>query len=124
MAFETTQNHWPGAIAGSDMSGAQYYAVEPSGANGEFNVGNSVPAILQNSPLEGEAATVAVSGITKFAVGAAGIECPNFVAIDATGRAIEAEPGDMVIGQCYQVGIFTEGSLITINIEVFRIPSA
>lgn len=75
-------------VAGADLTAKQYKFVKLSDANtvvlaedGERAIG-----ILQNDPYEGEAANVAIEGISKLVVGAAGIATIQaFVASDAHG---------------------------------------
>ena len=63
--------------------------------------------VLQNSPVLGEAAVVALSGITKLKVGAANLAVGNRVGTANTGRAVSlvagTSTGFYVVGQVIDV---------------------
>lgn len=86
--------------AGADLSSSQYKFVESNssgtatvcGTAGEYALG-----VLQNDPTSGNAATIAVSGISKVVLGdtvAINVE----VSTDASGRAIPATTGHKIVG--------------------------
>lgn len=81
-------------VAGADLSGQQFRFVKLNAqgqvvlaAAGEFAIG-----VLQNNPTSGDAATVAVSGITKVRAGGV-IAVGAAVASDGSGNAKTAVAG-------------------------------
>ena len=74
--------------AGAGLSAAQYRFVALN-ANGEVllaGAGDKAIGVLQNDPLQGQAATVQVLGISKVVAGGA-INIGDYVASDASGKA-------------------------------------
>lgn len=81
-------------LAGADLSSSQFRAVtvNSSGRVVAATAGQHAIGVLQNNPTSGQAATIRVGGVSKFAAGAA-ITLQNggrLVASDATGRAVAA----------------------------------
>ncbi|MCL4715471.1 MAG: hypothetical protein KJZ75_11220 [Hyphomonadaceae bacterium] len=75
-------------IAGADLSAKQYTAVKQnsSGQVVAAGAGEKALGILQNKPTSGQAATVAVGGVSKWIAG--GVVAPDAeVAADADGKA-------------------------------------
>jgi len=77
-------------VAGADLSDYQYHLVKAS-ASGEVNVctdaGDRAIGILQNKPEDGQAATVGVRGVSKFAPGA-DIDADDCIGPDASSNGI------------------------------------
>lgn len=68
-----------------------------------------VPAgVLQNSPALGEAAVVAISGITKLKVGASNVAVGNRVGTSATARALALTAGT-------STGFYVAGQVLDID---------
>ncbi len=79
----------PGLTASADLSAKQYHFVEVSGVRtvGSCNAITDVAlGVLQNDPVSGGAATVAVGGSTKIVAGGA-ITAGQRIAPKADGRA-------------------------------------
>ncbi len=92
-------------VAGADLSGAQYHVVKVD-ANGEAVLASTGEAefvgVLQNKPLQGEAATIGVKGVTKIHSSAA----------ITTGLEVNvgATPGQVAAGTTNVVGVALEGA--------------
>jgi hypothetical protein len=87
------------ATAGAVLTAAQYFGVALSGANVVVNPTNglAIYGVLQNDPASGDAATVAIAGITKATAGAA-IAVGAAVACDTGGKFITAASADVIVG--------------------------
>jgi hypothetical protein len=88
--------------AGGDLSAGQLLFVDVA-ADGQVDVVASAGAdaigVLQNDPAAaGRAASVAVLGVSKVVAGAA-VTAGARVQSDASGRAIAAATGDVVLGR-------------------------
>jgi len=88
--------------ANADLSAKQYYAIEVANSSGEGRAalagdGEFIIGVLQNKPIAGEAATVAISGVTKAAAGGT-ITAGNSVGVDANGKFVAAATGDRRVG--------------------------
>lgn len=94
MAFENALREIS-LIAAADLSAKQFYAVVVD-ANGlaalQTSAGGRADGILQNKPLSGNVAEVAIDGVAKVACGAA-VTAGDALGIDATGRAITYSSG-------------------------------
>lgn len=81
-------------VAGADLTNAQYLAVKLN-STGQVvlaGAGEKALGILQNNPGAGQAATVAVGGVSKMRAG--GVIAPfASVTPNADGEAITATPG-------------------------------
>lgn len=79
-------------VAGADLSGNQYQFVKLD-ANGDVILcdtqGEQAYGVLQNDPGLGEAATVAIGGVTKVEAGEA-VAAGNLVGVAADGQALDA----------------------------------
>lgn len=88
-------------IAGQDLSSSQYCFVVEA-ADGQVDPsgdGAQADGVLQNDPsAAGQAASVAISGVTRVKAGAATTR-GGPVASDSTGRAVNAATGDRVLGR-------------------------
>ena len=96
-------------VANADLSTSQYHAIEAADASGEARAalagnGEDIIGVLQNKPASGEAATIAISGVTK-AVAAGVIAAGGDVAVDANGEFVPAATGDVIVG--VNVGLTT-----------------
>lgn len=84
--------------AGADLSTKQYYLVKASAGtvvlagDGEHAIG-----VLQNNPTSGQAATVAIAGVTKAYAGAT-IAAAAQVASNASGQAATATSAEIILG--------------------------
>jgi hypothetical protein len=112
----------PGSPA--DHGGHQYEFVKITGsraaglATGAAN--EIVVGVLQNKPqYQGNACSVAVSGISQVRVGTGGLAAGNAVKVDASGRGIVATlPADLalVVGVCV-VGATTADNIATVLLQ-------
>lgn len=85
-------------IAGADLSSSQHLFVKVSGAGVVLaGDGDEAAGVLQNSPISGEAASVAVSGMVKVVAGGT-IAVGAKVGADAAGKAVTAASGDIELG--------------------------
>lgn len=88
--------------ANADLSTKQYFFVNLTNSSGTGRValagdGEFAIGVLQNKPsAAGDAAKVAISGIAKVEAGGA-ITAGNPVAVDASGNAVAASSGDIVV---------------------------
>lgn len=101
-------------IAGADLSTTgQYRFVEQSTA-GTVTVCNSAGenaiGVLQNNPTGGQAATIAVGGVTKVLAGAT-IEPGNQLATTSAGKAAVATNGQVILGEAMSAG--GDGAIIS-----------
>ena len=102
-------------IAGADLSAAQYKFLE-SNSSGTVTVTNSageyVLGVLQNNPASGNAATVAIFGISKVVLGGT-VAINDQISTDASGRAIAATTGHKIVGIAIKGGAVGEiGSVL------------
>jgi hypothetical protein len=75
-------------VASANLSAKQYHWVKVSGDGTVTYCDDNDPAqlgILQNAPASGEAATVAVKGVSKLVVGAA-VTAGQYAGSDSAGR--------------------------------------
>lgn len=91
MAFEGPQIHIPGLVAGANLSAAgnQYKFVKLSAANTVVlcaGVTDKPIGVLQNTPAQGQAATVCAIGVTKVQ-GDADLAVGNSIGTSADGQA-------------------------------------
>lgn len=103
MAFENVRNTVPGITAKVDLSAAQFLAVAADAITNETVIlptaqGQRVLGVLQNKPVAGVAATIAVPGSTTKMRASAAILTGAFVTTAADGRAITAAATNNVIG--------------------------
>lgn len=62
-------------------------------------LGNSIFGVLQNKPVEDEAATIMVSGISKVRATASTLSQGDLCAASSAGFAVPAVAGDYVVGR-------------------------
>lgn len=102
--------------AENDLSAKQYYAVELVASNkcdacdgqGELAAG-----ILQNEPEAGEAADIAVLGMTKAITHDTGIAVNSELTTDANGKLEVASAGDYVVAIALE-GASAEDDVISV----------
>lgn len=93
--------------ASVDLSAAQYTFVAVSGEDAvglPADNGGDAIGIVQNNPVVGCAAAVAVTGQSKILFGAAGLAAGAKVTCDATGKAVAVVAGDTILGTVVQGG--------------------
>ena len=87
-------------VAGEDLSAAQFKFVTLE-ADGEIDIadaaGERALGVLQNQPAAGKAATVCMTGKVMVVAGAA-VTAGDEIQTDASGDAIPALAGDVVMG--------------------------
>lgn len=90
----------PGVLkAGADLSSKQFHAVKIA-ADGDVEqagAGERAMGLLQNKPIENEAAEIEMDGISKAVAGAAIAGADVELAADANGRLVPAASGNQVI---------------------------
>lgn len=100
--------------AGADLSTKQYYFVSIA-ADGQVDPtgdGLSAVGVLQNDPsAAGRAAEVCIGGMTKVEAGGT-VAAGAAVASSATGTAVTAGTGDVILGTAVDGG--ASGSIISI----------
>ena len=74
-------------VAGSDLSGDQYHAVQLNGENsmGLCGAGYAMLGVLQDHPASGQVGTVAYEGVTKAVAGTGGVSAGSGVRVVADG---------------------------------------
>lgn len=97
-AVEDVRSTWT-LVAGADLSSAQYslVKVDASGQAVLAGAGEAAVGVLQNDPESGEAATIAIGGVSKCRAGGSVDE--GNVTSDASGKATADSGGSYVIGQ-------------------------
>ena len=104
MAFEGPMILIPGLTASADLSAKQYYFVKISGANTVTVCAATTDkpiGILQNAPVSGEAAVVAMSGVSKVS-GDANLAAGDSVGTSSDGQAAAYTVSDTtkyIVGQ-------------------------
>lgn len=100
-------------VAGADLSAAQFRFVT-AGASGVTltGAGEAADGVLLNDPVSGGAATVVVVGRTVVEAGGT-IAAGALVASNATGEAVTAATGNIVLGKAAEAGV--DGQLITVD---------
>jgi len=105
------------AVAGEDLSGKQYRFVRLSGANtvSAISATTQVPVgVLQNDPESGEAAAVAIAGVSKVEAGGT-VTAGYVVTCDDQGRVVNATAGGYEVGIAWTAAS-SAGELCTIQI--------
>lgn len=123
MAHEGILKSIPGLKASADLSAKQHYWVKISGP-GTVDVCSAVTdlpcGILQNNPVAGREATVAMFGLSK-AVGAAALTAGAIIGTAADGRTAAKVPGTntthFVCGQVIE-GTGAANELATVMISL------
>ena len=96
-----------GLPASADLSASQFcfMTVNSSGQLALPSAGGDADGILQDKPnaaaVEGE---LAVLGISKLVVGAAGVTAGDLLATDANGKAVTATTGNKILGRALATG--------------------
>ena len=92
--------------AGSDLSARQYryVVINSSGQLAVASAGSKADGILQDDPsAAGQAATLAIDGVSKIQVGAA-VTAGDDLAVGSNGLAVTATSGDVVVGRALTTG--------------------
>lgn len=111
MAYESNLN-CVSLEAGQDLSAKQYYFVTVASDGQVDPTGDGLEAdgVLQDTPsAAGQAAQVAISGITKVACGGT-VTKGGDVGSDSAGKAVDAATGDYILGVALETG--ASGSII------------
>lgn len=113
MAFEGILQNVPGIVAGSDLSAKQFHAVKLTGdkAVGAAGSADLALGVLQNDPLQGDAAAVAYAGVSKCKLGA-NVAVGNRVAPDAAGALAPVSAGQFPIGVALEAG--ASGEIVSV----------
>ena len=93
-------------VAAADLSSSQYCAVDID-TNGKAalpSAGGRAIGVLQNDPISGAEATIALFGVTKMILGGT-VAKGDFVKVDAAGKAVATSTAtDKVVGICVEGG--------------------
>lgn len=99
--------------AGADLSAAQFHFVTATGRSVALTGdGLAADGVVLNDPKNGGTATVAVFGRVIVEAGGV-ITAGDNVASNATGEAVEAAGGNIILGKALEDGV--DGQLITID---------
>lgn len=92
-------------VAGSDLSAHQYHFMVIGSDEEISEAGNTVhvDGVLQNKPVSGAAATLAISGISRVVLGAE-VHAGDLVMSDASGKAVRAAAGQ-IAGKALESGV-------------------
>ena len=86
--------------AGADLSAKQYFFVKID-TDGDVVLagdGQNAIGILQNAPASGEAASVAISGVSKIVIGTTGtLDSGSVISSDADGKANVGASSDFAL---------------------------
>jgi hypothetical protein len=121
MAFSQVR-HSETFKAASNFDGTQFRIVELTSNAHEVELGaiNQGYGVLQNHPQSGEAATVAVDGVSKVTGGAA-VAVKDWITSAASGFALVVASGDAHAAQIQILGraltAATSGSLFSMEIQ-------
>lgn len=104
--------------AGADLSAKQYILMRFAGANTVNQASHAAAAhalavvgVLQNKPTAGQAAQVAVFGMSKVVAGGA-ITAGRALATNGSGKAAHAASGDICFGRA-MIAAGADGDIIT-----------
>ncbi len=100
----------------ANLTAKQYFFVKVD-SNGKAALagdGENAVGVLQNDPNTGEAAAIAVSGVTKVVAGG-NITTGAAVAANADGEAVTATSGEFILGVALEAG--ADGRIISIAFE-------
>lgn len=84
----------------ADLSGKQFYCVQPSAGNKLCALGTNserIIGILQNKPESGEAAAVMIAGISKAKIAANSLSTGDFLTCDTVGKLVQTAAADEFI---------------------------
>lgn len=98
-------------VAGADLSGSQYHFVEVGAAGTVVAAGDGAHAdgVVNNDPLSGRTAEVAIGGVVKVKCGGV-VTRGGPVGSDAAGKAVNAATGDIILGTALETG--ADGAII------------
>lgn len=106
-------------LAGSDLSANQYSFVNRNASNQLALAGAGLDAdgVLYDKPsAQGRAAAVAINGVAKVLLGGT-VAVGDDVTSDATGRAVTATTGDVILGVCAKGGAVGEIGSVQLGIQ-------
>jgi len=106
-------------LANADLSTNQYSFVSRNSTNriALTGAGLSADGVLYDKPsVAGRAAQVAISGVAKVLLGGT-VAAGDEVTSDATGRAVVATTGDVILGVCTIGGAVTEIGSVQLAIQ-------
>lgn len=108
-------------VASVDLNTSQYHIVDLGADAHKVTIGAAGGGfgVLQNKPLAGEHATVAMEGITKCIAGGA-VAVGNYITSAASGYAsvvVSTDAGDKVVGRALTAA--ASGSVFSMEIDRF-----
>ena len=117
MAYEQMLRN-VGLPASADLSASQFcfVVVNSSGQLALPTAGGDADGILQDKPsAQGVEGSVAVLGISKLVVAAAGVTAGDLIMTDAAGKAVTATAGKKILGRALATG--AGGTIIPVLIQ-------
>lgn len=98
-------------VAGADLSAKQYHFVEVGAAGTVVAAGDGTHAdgVVNNDPVSGRVAEVAIGGIVKVKCGGV-VTRGGPVASNADGKAVNPTTGDIILGTALETG--ADGAII------------
>lgn len=122
MAYENPKDIIPGLAAATDLDGEQFKFVSITG-DGLVSLNSTLAApvdgILQDKPLQGQAASVAAAGVSKCVAGDV-ILAGALVTSDALGKAVTATTGQFFRGRAITAA-GAAGELISVHLGLMGI---
>lgn len=109
--------------AGQDLSSSQYCFVDIEATSGDAvlpSAGGRAIGVVQNDPEDGDAASVAISGISKVILGGT-VAAGDNVKVAATGKVVTASDADVLAGAC--VGVCLVGGALNVQGEILILPN-
>src|SRR5579863_7085631 len=82
--------------AGADLSAKQFYAITVSGTAAIATAAKNCDGILQNKPTSGQAASVAIFGVSKAVLGTGGVTAGGLMEIASGGTLVALASGSAV----------------------------
>lgn len=104
--------------ASTDMTGLQYRFVT-IGTDGRAAlpaVGDPVFGVLQNKPLEDQAASVMIDGISKVVAAGSTVSAGQIVSASSVGLAITQPTGGYAVGRVVSGSSGSTGRVLTVEI--------
>jgi hypothetical protein len=100
----------------ADLTAKQYFfvKVDTAGKAALCGDGENAIGVLQNDPNTGQAAAIAIDGVSKV-VAAAAITTGAAVASNADGKAVTAASGEFILGIALETG--ADGRTISIALN-------
>ena len=104
-------------IAAADLSAKQFFGVilDSAGKAALAGTAGQVIGILQNKPTSGQAAIVAISGVSKAAAGGT-CTMGKPISADSAGKFVDSSTGQRAIGRAMETG--AAGRTIRVLVDI------